>query len=112
MLFYLAKSEDEDTDDASETDRAKQEEATEIKEQMYREKLALIKQQESQLQAETMPEFTRKQKKLEQLYKERQKQIQAYHLFLLNKVSTRKHLKIYVSFVGYNFESTVFVDRG
>ena len=53
---------------------------------MYREKLALIRQQESQLESETMPEFARKQKKLEQIYRERQKQIQAYHAFLLNKV--------------------------
>lgn len=77
---------DEDTDDASETDRVKQEEATEIKEQMYREKLSLIKQQIAQLHAGTMPEYARKQKKLDQVFKERQKQIQIYHGFLLQKV--------------------------
>ncbi|CAK8675200.1 unnamed protein product [Clavelina lepadiformis] len=77
---------DEDTDDASETDRAKREEATEIKEQMYREKLAQIKQQVSQLHSGTLPEFCRKQKRLDQAHKERQKQVQAYHNYLLSKV--------------------------
>uniref|UniRef100_H2YWK3 Sin3 histone deacetylase corepressor complex component SDS3 n=1 Tax=Ciona savignyi TaxID=51511 RepID=H2YWK3_CIOSA len=77
----------EDTDDASETDRAKREEATEIKEQMYREKLAQIKQQVAQLHAENHPEFCRKHRKLEMIYKERQKQLQVYHCYLVNKVN-------------------------
>nr|CAB3266691.1 sin3 histone deacetylase corepressor complex component SDS3 [Phallusia mammillata] len=77
---------DEDTDDASETDRARKEEATEIKEQMYREKLAQLKQQIEQLHAGTLPEFWSKQKKLEQAFKERQKQIQIYHNYLLSKI--------------------------
>ena len=53
---------------------------------MYREKLALIKQQIAQLESGVLPEFVRKQKKLEQIFKERQKQIQTYHAFLLSKV--------------------------
>ncbi|XP_078489568.1 sin3 histone deacetylase corepressor complex component SDS3 [Ciona intestinalis] len=79
-------SDNEDTDDASETDRAKREEATEIKEQIYREKLAQIKQQVALLHAENHPEFCRKQKKLETIHKERQKQLQVYHNYLVNKV--------------------------
>ena len=53
---------------------------------MYREKLAQIKQQVSQLHSGTLPEFCRKQKRLDQAHKERQKQVQAYHNYLLSKV--------------------------
>ncbi|XP_064461322.1 sin3 histone deacetylase corepressor complex component SDS3-like [Ornithodoros turicata] len=63
---------DEDTEDASETDMVKQEEEyTEIKEQMYRDKLATLKRQLSQLKEDTHPEYLRRLKKIEQVYHER-----------------------------------------
>lgn len=63
---------DEDTEDASETDMAKQEtEYTEIKEQMYQDKLAHLKKQLQQLEDGTLPEFIKKKRKIEQQYKER-----------------------------------------
>ncbi|CAC5357836.1 SUDS3 [Mytilus coruscus] len=61
-----------DTEDASETDMAKQEtEYTEIKEQMYQDKLAHLKKQLQQLQDGTLPEYIKKRRKIEQQYKER-----------------------------------------
>lgn len=63
---------DEDTEDASETDMVKQEEEyTEIKEQMYQDKLANLKKQLQQLQDGSHPEYERRLKKLEQAYKDR-----------------------------------------
>ncbi|XP_063397083.1 sin3 histone deacetylase corepressor complex component SDS3-like isoform X2 [Mytilus trossulus] len=67
-----AQATDEDTEDASETDQAKQEtEYTEIKEQMYQDKLAHLKKQLQQLQDGTLPEYIKKRRKIEQQYKER-----------------------------------------
>ncbi|XP_052073377.1 sin3 histone deacetylase corepressor complex component SDS3-like isoform X1 [Mytilus californianus] len=67
-----AQATDEDTEDASETDMAKQEtEYTEIKEQMYQDKLAHLKKQLQQLQDGTLPEYIKKRRKIEQQYKER-----------------------------------------
>lgn len=67
-----AHATDEDTEDASETDMAKQEtEYTEIKEQMYQDKLAHLKKQLQQLQDGTLPEYIKKRRKIEQQYKER-----------------------------------------
>ncbi|KAH7956562.1 hypothetical protein HPB52_010636 [Rhipicephalus sanguineus] len=62
-----------DTEDASETDMVKQreEECTEIKEQMYRDKLATLKKQLTQLKEETHPEYLKRLRKIEQLYQER-----------------------------------------
>ncbi|KAL3857894.1 hypothetical protein ACJMK2_012522 [Sinanodonta woodiana] len=63
---------DEDTEDASETDAAKQEtQYTEIKEQMYQDKLAHLKKQLQQLEEGTLPEYMKRNKKIEQQYKER-----------------------------------------
>ncbi|XP_046997979.1 sin3 histone deacetylase corepressor complex component SDS3 [Schistocerca americana] len=62
---------DEDTEEASETDMGKSEEYTEIKEQMYQDKLASLKKQLQQLKDGTHPEYNRKLKKLEQAYRER-----------------------------------------
>lgn len=63
---------DEDTEDASETDMVKQEEEfTEIKEQMYQDKLANLKKQLQQLQDGVHPEYLRRLKKLEQTYQDR-----------------------------------------
>ncbi|KAI0227575.1 Sin3 histone deacetylase corepressor complex component SDS3 [Lamellibrachia satsuma] len=63
---------DEDTEDASETDMAKREEEfTEIKEQMYQDKLAQLKKQLQQLKDSTLPDYMKKLKKIEQHYKER-----------------------------------------
>lgn len=63
---------DEDTEDASETEIVKREEEfTEIKEQMYQDKLAQLKKQLQQLQSGTLPEYLKKLKKIEQQYRER-----------------------------------------
>ncbi|KFM67625.1 hypothetical protein X975_20218, partial [Stegodyphus mimosarum] len=57
---------DEDTEDASETDMVKQEEEyTEIKEQMYQDKLANLKKQLQQLEDGEHPEYLKRLKKLE-----------------------------------------------
>lgn len=65
---------DEDTEDASETDAAKQEtQYTEIKEQMYQDKLAHLKKQLQQLEDGTLPEYLKRKKKIEQQHKERLK---------------------------------------
>ncbi|XP_066545476.1 sin3 histone deacetylase corepressor complex component SDS3 isoform X5 [Amia ocellicauda] len=67
----------EDTEDASETDLAKQDEDdyVEIKEQMYQDKLASLKRQLQQLQevhnSGTLQEYQKRMKKLDQQYKER-----------------------------------------
>lgn len=63
---------DEDTEDASETDMVRQEEEyTEIKEQMYQDKLASLKKQLQQLKDEIHPEYVRRLKRLEQIYQDR-----------------------------------------
>ncbi|XP_015607120.1 sin3 histone deacetylase corepressor complex component SDS3 isoform X2 [Cephus cinctus] len=62
---------DEDTEEASETDMGKSEEYTEIKEQVYQDKLASLKKQLQQLKDGTHPEYNRKLKRLEVQYKER-----------------------------------------
>ncbi|KAJ8686410.1 hypothetical protein QAD02_022204 [Eretmocerus hayati] len=62
---------DEDTEEASETDVGKSEEYTEIKEQIYQDKLASLKKQLQQLKDGTHAEYNRKVKKLEAQYKER-----------------------------------------
>ncbi|XP_030848163.1 sin3 histone deacetylase corepressor complex component SDS3 isoform X2 [Strongylocentrotus purpuratus] len=63
---------DEDTEDASETDAAKlEEEYTEMKEMIYKEKLATLKKQLQQVMDGTHPELNRKLKKMEQQFKER-----------------------------------------
>lgn len=72
---------DEDTEDASETDMVKQEEEyTEIKEQMYQDKLANLKKQLQQLEDGIHPDYLKRLKKLEQNYQSRQ---------LLNEVFER-----------------------
>ncbi|RWS14889.1 sin3 histone deacetylase corepressor complex component SDS3-like isoform X2 [Dinothrombium tinctorium] len=61
-----------DTEDASETDMIRFEgEFTEIKEQMYLDKLNNLRDQLMQLEEGTHPEFLRKIKKLEAIYQER-----------------------------------------
>nr|XP_037287361.1 sin3 histone deacetylase corepressor complex component SDS3-like isoform X2 [Rhipicephalus microplus] len=73
LLDHDDRDSDEDTEDASETDMVKQreEECTEIKEQMYRDKLAMLKKQLTQLKEETHPEYLKRLRKIEQLYQER-----------------------------------------
>lgn len=73
FLDHDDRDSDEDTEDASETDMVKQreEECTEIKEQMYRDKLATLKKQLAQLKEETHPEYLKRLRKIEQLYQER-----------------------------------------
>ncbi|GFS47639.1 sin3 histone deacetylase corepressor complex component SDS3 [Nephila pilipes] len=64
---------DEDTEDASETDMVKQEEEyTEIKEQMYQDKLANLKKQLKQLEDGVHPDYVKKLRKLEQNFQKRQ----------------------------------------
>ncbi|KAJ8894369.1 hypothetical protein PR048_007020 [Dryococelus australis] len=60
-----------DTEEASETDMGKSEEFTEIKEQMYKNKLSSLKKQLQQLKDGTHPEYNRKLKKLDMALKER-----------------------------------------
>ncbi|XP_057320510.1 sin3 histone deacetylase corepressor complex component SDS3 isoform X1 [Microplitis mediator] len=62
---------DEDTEEASETDMGKSEELTEIKEQVYQDKLGNFKKQLQQLNDGSHPEFIRKLKRLESQYHER-----------------------------------------
>ncbi|KAJ1530840.1 hypothetical protein ONE63_005686 [Megalurothrips usitatus] len=62
---------DEDTEEASESEMGKPEEYTEIREQMYRDKLASFKKCLQQLKDGSHPEYNRKLKKLEANYKER-----------------------------------------
>ncbi|XP_071946249.1 sin3 histone deacetylase corepressor complex component SDS3-like [Antedon mediterranea] len=70
--LFTPRDSDEDTEDASETDAAKlEEEFTEMKEQIYKDKLALLKKHLAQINDCTHPEMNKKLKKLEQLYKER-----------------------------------------
>ncbi|XP_038053854.1 sin3 histone deacetylase corepressor complex component SDS3-like isoform X2 [Patiria miniata] len=70
--IYQEQESDEDTEDASETDAAKlEEEFTEMKEQMYKEKLASLKKQLNSLTDGSHAELNRKLKKLEQVHKER-----------------------------------------
>nr|CAD7200783.1 unnamed protein product [Timema douglasi] len=61
----------EDTEEASETDMGKTEEFTEIKEQMYKNKLSTFKKQLQQLKDGTHPEYNRKLKRLDIALKER-----------------------------------------
>ncbi|GBM16309.1 hypothetical protein AVEN_194049-1 [Araneus ventricosus] len=76
---------DEDTEDASETDMVKQEEEyTEIKEQMYQDKLANLKKQLKQLEEGVHPDYLKRLKKLEQNYQNRQ---------LLNQVFERVEIE-------------------
>ncbi|CAG5116093.1 unnamed protein product, partial [Candidula unifasciata] len=76
---------DEDTADASETeDKSKNNnknhgnscsgQRTEIKEQMYQDKLAHIKKQIGMLQEGSLPEFLKRTKKIELHYRERLRQ--------------------------------------
>eukprot|EP00088_Acartia_fossae_P070435 TRINITY_DN9437_c0_g1_i3.p1 TRINITY_DN9437_c0_g1~~TRINITY_DN9437_c0_g1_i3.p1 ORF type:complete len:325 (+),score=84.12 TRINITY_DN9437_c0_g1_i3:36-1010(+) len=61
----------EDTDEASESETYQPREYTEIKEQMYQDKLAHLKKQLYQLEEGTHPEYMRRLKKVEQSYRER-----------------------------------------
>ncbi|KAK4336787.1 hypothetical protein RND71_043995 [Anisodus tanguticus] len=71
--FYDNEREsDEDTEDASETDMIKNEpDCVEIKEEIYQEKLSLLKDQLKQLNEGTHPEYLKKLKNLEFQYEER-----------------------------------------
>lgn len=62
---------DEDTEEASETDMGKSEGFTEMKEQIYQDKLGSLKKQKQQLKEGVHPEYSRKVKRLEAQYKER-----------------------------------------
>ncbi|KAL8605132.1 hypothetical protein ACOMHN_018933 [Nucella lapillus] len=66
---------DEDTEDASETEeKTHGGNRTEIKEQMYQDKLSQLKKQLQMLNEGTLPEFMKKSKKIQQQYLERQRQ--------------------------------------
>lgn len=77
---------DEDTEEASETDLGKSEEYTEIKEQVYQDKLASLKKQLQQLKDGTHPEYNRKLKRLEAQYKERLRLNTIYRDYLTESV--------------------------
>ena len=63
---------DEDTEDASETDMLKYEgEYTEIKEQMYQDKLGTLKEQLRLLENKTHPEYVKRVVRVKQVYEER-----------------------------------------
>ena len=66
---------DEDTEDASETDIFERpldkRPNLEIKEQMYQDKLANLKEQLRQLENGTHPEYVKRIKRVEQMYQER-----------------------------------------
>jgi len=70
--FFQMNESDEDTEDASETDMAKlEEEFTEMKEQMYQEKLQDFKQQLQHLNSGKHTEYTKRLNKLDALRSER-----------------------------------------
>ncbi|KAL4223576.1 Sin3 histone deacetylase corepressor complex component SDS3 [Mactra antiquata] len=78
---------DEDTEDASETDVAKQEtQYTEIKEQMYQDKLAFLKKQLKQLEDGTLPEYLKRNKKIDQQYRERLKLMEVFKEYELEVI--------------------------
>ncbi|WAR02542.1 SDS3-like protein [Mya arenaria] len=84
---------DEDTEDASETDVAKQEtQYTEIKEQMYQDKLAFLKKQLKQLEEGTLPEFLKRNKKIDQQYRERLKYMEVFKEYEEKKVDLKESL--------------------
>ncbi|XP_048757363.1 sin3 histone deacetylase corepressor complex component SDS3-like isoform X1 [Ostrea edulis] len=81
------------TEDASETDMVKREtEYTEIKEQMYQDKLAHLKKQLTQLEEGTLPEYIKKRKKIDQQYKERIRINEIWREFELDVVE-REYIK-------------------
>lgn len=69
---YADTVSDEDTEDASETDMLKYDgEYTEIREQIYQDKLASLKEQLRQVETNTHPEFIRRVARVKQVYEER-----------------------------------------
>ncbi|XP_046568222.1 sin3 histone deacetylase corepressor complex component SDS3-like [Haliotis rubra] len=64
---------DEDTEDASETEDKQQNNLprTEIREQMYQDKLAHLKKQLQHLKEGTLPEYIKRNRRIEQQYRER-----------------------------------------
>ncbi|XP_017775606.1 PREDICTED: sin3 histone deacetylase corepressor complex component SDS3 [Nicrophorus vespilloides] len=77
---------DEDTEDASETDTGPHEEHMEIKEQMYQDKLATLKKKLQQLEDGTHYEYTRKVKKLNEQYEERNRLNNIYREYMMECV--------------------------
>ncbi|XP_058800508.1 sin3 histone deacetylase corepressor complex component SDS3 isoform X2 [Phymastichus coffea] len=67
----LDDQDESDEEEASETDMGKSEKYTEIKEQIYQDKLSSYKKQLQQLKDGTHPEYNRKVKRLEAQYRER-----------------------------------------
>ncbi|XP_074640667.1 sin3 histone deacetylase corepressor complex component SDS3-like [Tubulanus polymorphus] len=83
---------DEDTEDASETDMIKKEEEfTEIKEQMYQDKLAQLKKQLQQLKEGTLPEYLKRLKKIDQQYKERLRVNEIWHQYEMESAEREYH---------------------
>lgn len=75
----ILQNSDEDTEDASETDMATlEEEISEMKEQMYQEKIKELKGKLEQLQNKTLPEFV---SKLEELQKQKEEWIRRAYAF-------------------------------
>ncbi|XP_039292173.1 sin3 histone deacetylase corepressor complex component SDS3 isoform X2 [Nilaparvata lugens] len=74
------------TEEASESELRKPEEYTEIKEQVYQDNLASLKKQLQQLKDGSHPEYNKKLKKLESLYKERLRINTTWREFLVEVV--------------------------
>ena len=70
-FFFDQDESDEDTEEASETDMAKPGETSELRDQVYRDKLSSLKKQMHQLKDGTHVEYNKKVKRLETQYKER-----------------------------------------
>ena len=80
---------DEDTEDASETDMLKYEgEYTEIKEQMYQDKLATLKEQLRLLDNNQHPEYAKRVVRVKQVYEERLFLNEAFLAYETERVDT------------------------
>ncbi|RWS26440.1 sin3 histone deacetylase corepressor complex component SDS3-like isoform X2 [Leptotrombidium deliense] len=85
--FHTYDESDEDTEDASETDMIRFEgEFTEMKEQMYVDKLNNLKDQLFQLSEGMHPEYLRKHKKLDFIYHERMYLNEAFLAFETERI--------------------------
>ncbi|XP_064612354.1 sin3 histone deacetylase corepressor complex component SDS3-like isoform X2 [Liolophura sinensis] len=83
---------DEDTEEASEGEMPKTTEYTEIKEQMYQDKLAQFKKQLAQLKEGTLPEYIKRHKKIDQQYKERLRMNEIWRNYEDKKIDLKESL--------------------
>lgn len=84
---YEGTISDEDTEDASETDMLKYDgEYTEIKEQIYQDKLASLKEQLRQIETNTHPEYVKRWTRVNQVYEERMQLNDAFLAFETERI--------------------------